>query len=295
MERHQYDHASKWLLEHHGDALLRLAGVTDITAWRPLPAEIVQPRQLPDGLLEVRRAGQTRDDLFVIEIATDPERRVAEQLLADSAMVYLDRGVLPEVVVIVLRRKGQLRVPEQIELSSSAGWTNWRASWRVVELWSLQATDLLAHQEPGLAPWATVAQWDGRPEVLLQRCRDLLERVAGTDEYDKMLTVTAVLASIKYNDPRLLDILGGKDVMIDSPLIREIVAEQYALKAQKMILHLLQARIGEVPADIAAAVRNVQDEGRLDRVNILAARAKSYRAFRRDLDALLAQPSEGEA
>jgi hypothetical protein len=140
----QFDAASKWLIGHHGDAILRLAGLTDVTSWRAVQAEVVQPRRLPDGLLEVRRAGQDRTDLFVVEIATDPEPRVAEQLLGDAALVYLDRGVLPEAVVVVLRRKGRRRVVRQLDLSSPGGWTRWRASWRVVELWSVPAADLLA-------------------------------------------------------------------------------------------------------------------------------------------------------
>jgi len=38
-----------------------------IEAWRPAQAELVQPRQLPDGLLEVRLQGEPQDDLFLLE------------------------------------------------------------------------------------------------------------------------------------------------------------------------------------------------------------------------------------
>jgi hypothetical protein len=44
-----YDRSSKWLIQHRGDALLRLAGVEGIRAWRALQAELVQPRQLPES------------------------------------------------------------------------------------------------------------------------------------------------------------------------------------------------------------------------------------------------------
>ena len=67
---HQYDKSSKWLIQHHGDSILRLAGVLDIDSWQPLPAELVQSRRLPDGLIEVRRNGQAEPDLYVLEIAT---------------------------------------------------------------------------------------------------------------------------------------------------------------------------------------------------------------------------------
>jgi hypothetical protein len=48
---HDYDKSSKWLIQHHGDSILRLAGVHDIESWRSVQAEQVQPRRLPDGLI----------------------------------------------------------------------------------------------------------------------------------------------------------------------------------------------------------------------------------------------------
>ena len=40
---HEYDKSSKWLIQHHGDSILRLAGVTEIETWKPLQAELIQP------------------------------------------------------------------------------------------------------------------------------------------------------------------------------------------------------------------------------------------------------------
>ena len=31
-------------IEHHGDSILRLAGIRRIVDWRPVPGEVVQPR-----------------------------------------------------------------------------------------------------------------------------------------------------------------------------------------------------------------------------------------------------------
>ena len=55
---HDYDRSSKWLIQHPGVSILRLGGVTGVQSWRPLQAELVQPRQTPDGLLEVHLADQ---------------------------------------------------------------------------------------------------------------------------------------------------------------------------------------------------------------------------------------------
>ena len=48
-QRQRQEH--KWLIEHHGDAILRLGGVTDLVRWQAAPAELVLPTKLPDGLL----------------------------------------------------------------------------------------------------------------------------------------------------------------------------------------------------------------------------------------------------
>jgi hypothetical protein len=287
-----YDRASKWLIERHGNSVLRLAGISDVAEWRPLPAEIVQPRALPDGLLEVRRTGEDRPSLYVIEVATDPERRTAGQLLGDAAAVYLARGRLPEVIAVVLRPKGRRRVPQHLELQSPGGLTTLRLSWRVVELWSESATAMIATGEPGLAPWATIASWDGPPEVLMRRSREAMDQWIGSPEHQNLLAAAVTLASLKYRDPKLLNILGGRKAVIESPLWKELFAEQFAEQfAEKMhrtICNVLRTRLGDIPADVEAEINSVRDEGQLDRANVLAAQARSFAAFRRALAKLTA-------
>src|SRR5262245_17435879 len=108
--RDDYDRGSKWLIGHRGDALLRLAGVRGIRSWRALQSDLVLPRQLPDGLLEVYLEDEETPDYYILEIATYPEERVREQVLRDALLVYLSRRVLPEVLTVVLRPKGNLRL-----------------------------------------------------------------------------------------------------------------------------------------------------------------------------------------
>jgi hypothetical protein len=61
---------------------------------------------LPDGLLEARLHGEAEYDHFLLEVATYAEQRTQQQLTRDAMLVYLDRGRLPEVIVLVLARKG---------------------------------------------------------------------------------------------------------------------------------------------------------------------------------------------
>ena len=205
---HEYDKSSKWLIQHHGDAILRLGGVEGIASWRPLQAEVVQPRQLPDGLIEATCRGREGPELFVLELATYPDRRVEEQVLRDAALVYLDRRVVPEVLTVVLRPKGNLRVGGEAEAaspaagpgggsaggSSSCGPSRGRAARR---------------RRRRRHPLGAARRFDGPPGPILRRCRERIDRQAPPDERENLLAVTQVLAGLRYNDPALLQLIFG--------------------------------------------------------------------------------------
>ena len=221
----EYDKSSKWLIQHHGDSILRLGGVRDIAQWRSLPAEVVQPRRLPDGLIEARRHGQSKLDLFVLELATYPEPRILQQALRDMALVYLDRDIVPEVLVVVLHPKGNQRAAGAVDLPSPLGWAHLQGSWRVVELWNVPAEGLLEAGDVGLIPWVPLAKFDGPPEAIFRRCRARIDAEAAAEEHDNLLAVTQVLAGLRYNDARLFDLLGGREAMIESPVLQELKNE----------------------------------------------------------------------
>jgi hypothetical protein len=138
------DKGSKWLIEHHGDAILRLGGVTDLVRWQAAAAELVLPGKLPDGLLLAWRAGRDRPEAYIVEIATYSDQRTAEQALRNMLLVYLIRGEIPNVLVVVLRPKGRVRVADGARRAGSDGVTELACRWRVVELWTLPAEPVLA-------------------------------------------------------------------------------------------------------------------------------------------------------
>jgi hypothetical protein len=159
---HESDTSSKYLIQHHGDSILWLAGVRDIEAWTPRQAELVLARRLPDGFLEVRHRGQTRPDPYIIEIATIPEARVASQIVDDTLLVYFERRVLPEVLVLFLRPRGNVATAQTTRLTSRHGLTTWDVSWRIVKLWEVPAAELLAAGDVRLIPLGAAGQ-DRRP------------------------------------------------------------------------------------------------------------------------------------
>src|SRR5262249_16205706 len=151
----------------------------------------------PDGLLEARFAGSAEPRLVLVEVATYPEPRVVKQVQDDIRLVRQARGVLPDALVLCLCPRGKYRVPEQAEEQSPLGWVSESLRWKVVEVWTLSAEELLAAPRVGIVPWVLLARYDGPPEVLLQRCRDRLDR-EGVAQKANLLAVTQVFAKLKF-------------------------------------------------------------------------------------------------
>ena len=280
------DKGSKWLIGHHGGAILRLGGVTDLDRWQAAAADLVLPAKLPDGLILAWRAGRNRPEPHVVEIATYPETRAAEQALHDLLLVYLIRGEVPNVLVMVLHPKGQLRVPDRAHRPGTDGVTELTGRWRVVELWNVPAEPVLATADPGLIPWVPLMQSAEPPEVVLRRCRAVIDQHARAEEHEQLLAVTQVFTRLRYKDPDLLSILGGKKAMTESPLIREFVAEG----RHKDILRVLRNRLGPVPPELEAEVRSILDETVLDAAIDLATFCPDLVQFRAELRAIPRPP-----
>src|SRR5262245_12113035 len=139
MPRQSFDKSSKWLIQHHGNAILYLGGARHVRRWSALQAEVVQPSKLPDGLIQATLAGEKAPHHFLREIATYAEKRVPKQMLDDLMLSYQHLGKLPEVLVLVLRPKGRYRVEEGRQERSELGWSSLAGKWKVIELWTLPA------------------------------------------------------------------------------------------------------------------------------------------------------------
>jgi predicted transposase YdaD len=290
--REDKDRSSKWVVEHRGDSLLRLAGIHGFSRWQPAPSQLIQPLESPDGVLEVFFPGRAEPDLVVVEVATYPERRANEQMQRDDMAVVLARRLMPEVVTLVLCPKGQLRLTGAHTWTSRLGGTAMTLSWRVVELWTLSAADLLATGDVGLVPLVPLTQLTEPPEVVFQECRRRIDQ-APEEERANMLAVTQVMAQLRYNDSNLLAILGGRQTMIESPLIQEIIDETRHENTRTNITSILQDRFGALPAEVSAALAAVQDMQRLNELLRVAYRCADLAAFQAQL-AAGGQSSEGE-
>ena len=289
MSQQWFDPSSKWMLEEHGATILYLAGARSVTSCRARKAEVVQPRKLPDGLLEAHFADADEPRLILVEVATYPEKRVVEQVSDDLRLVRQARGVLIDALVLCLCPRGAYRVPEMVEESSPLGWSGEVLRWKVVELWTLSAEELLNAPDIGVVTMASLAQYDGPPEVLLQRARDRIDREGG-ERRANLLAVSQVFAQLHFDKPEWLDILGGSKIMIESPLIQEIADKSERTGRVQTMLQFLTRRFGVVTPTITAGLEQVKEMERLVRLTDQAADCASLQAFENSVREELPKP-----
>jgi hypothetical protein len=204
-------------------------------------------------------------------------------VIDDVSLVRLDRRVVPEVLVLFLHPKGNLKPARTATLESPQGWTSWRLSWKVVTLWTIPAEYLLAAGDIGLIPWAPLARFDGPPEPIVRRCRERIDREAPPDEHENLLAVTQVLTGLRYNDAKPFQILGGSKAMIESPVLQELIAERTRETLIKAVIDFLVARFGPKAEALETEIKGIADEARLNELVKLAATCRSLASFRKKL------------
>ena len=83
------DKSAKWLIQHHGDAILRLGGVTDLVRWQASQAELVLPTGQLRRVVARLPPGTIGPSRILVEIATYPENSVppSSAVLADCLCI----------------------------------------------------------------------------------------------------------------------------------------------------------------------------------------------------------------
>ncbi|MBI1832800.1 MAG: hypothetical protein HYR84_15265 [Planctomycetes bacterium] len=293
MARDRKDRSVTSYMERHGGSLLRLAHVRGVLGWRAAHNVLAYPKQIPDGLLEVTFAGRPSSDPFLIEIETYPDRETLDQIRRDLAIVLLARGVVPDILLLVLLPKGNLRIePEQIA-ASAHGLTEMRLRIHTVNLWTLSAEELLAADDVGLIPWVPLTRHEGSPRALLSECRDRIEEHAAPDEKEILLSVTRTMAEARYNNADVLSILGEPNMSLATALLKlpagqrliaqkERAAEKKGelANARKYVLRILRNRFGKVPKNVTERLRAIKDQDRLDQLLDVAGVCADLGAFR---------------
>jgi hypothetical protein len=231
----------------------------------------------------VRFADASEPSLVLVEIETYPDADADRQVLEDLMLIAVDRNVVPEVVSLVLKPKGKLEVAGTSERVSVRGGTRLGGSWPVVRLWELEAETLLGAGDAGLVPWVPLTRTTQTPEELMARCRDRLVQLPNQTDRAGLMAVTQILAGLAFPDKRFLDLFGGAEAMIESPVldeVKEILRKRVVLETMRdTIRAALEARFKTVPADRVAPLQAVADEARLRELVRLAATCPDLDAF----------------
>src|SRR5262245_31438954 len=152
MPRGEKDHGTNWMIQHHSRALLRLVGLAEVRSCRTAHARLTLPQALPDGLLEVGLPDRPEPLPVLLEIEAYPSSETEEQLARDMDLARTALGVRPDVVLLVLCRRGNQKQSAKRQEQSALGWSGRRHWWNVVKLWRVPAEQLLALEEVGLTP-----------------------------------------------------------------------------------------------------------------------------------------------
>ena len=279
------DRGSKWLIENFGDAILKLAGYTGFHEWKHKPSEVVAPRRFPDGLMQVRFAGQSEFALVLVEIESYPNADADRQVLEDVALIYLEHHRVPEVISLVLKQKGHQRVSGQCERTSQLGHTRLSGTWPVIELWEWEAEELFADGDIGLIPWATLARSDQPAEVLVARCVDRIREVPNETKRAALLAVTEILAGLAYPTQRFPNLFGGTQPMLESPIIDEALEFMRLRTIRRDVKRILEVRFGNISMNRLDGLTTIRDGDRLESLFDIAVSCASFEAFIEELDA----------
>jgi hypothetical protein len=179
---------------------------------------------------------------------------------------------------------GRKPVVGAADLASPQRWTRLHLEWKVVEMWTIPAVELLAANDLGLIPWVMLAKIDGPPEPIFQECRARIDRDAPRGERDNLLAVSQFLARLNYNDPRLFQVLGGRKAMIESPMLRELMAENTRKTMQGAVLAVLVERFGGKARAFRPALKAIEDDRQLTKLLGRAVKCSDLESFKKLLE-----------
>jgi hypothetical protein len=108
-----------------------------------------------------------------------------------------------------------------------------------------------------------------------------IEKEAQAKDRTDLLVVSQVMAGLRFPGLDLLSFFGGQNVMIESPLIQKVRAEN----SHELILDALKDRFGSTPRDVTKQLREIIDEKKLRRIHRIAIKCADMDTFR---EALLA-------
>jgi hypothetical protein len=247
-ERDAKDRSIGFLVSKFPKALLRLAGVEGVKTCVPQMNSLSVPKRIPDGLLAVSFEKEKAPVLFLLEATTYPDADEERQVLEDVAMVLLSSKVIPEVISIVLAPKGNAQMLGSMQRSSLLGTTTLSCTWKIVEMWKIEAEALLELGEAQLLPLLPLCKSKETPEAIVAQTNERIQTQAKEGEKESLLVMAAILSNFKFPTLDLRKLFRERTTMlIENPNLREWLQELYqeAFKneiAEQLRLSALQGK-----------------------------------------------------
>ncbi len=274
-----YDAGFKIVARHAGQALARLAGVL-CDHWEPLTGEVQATERLADRVFRARRG---RDKFVVyMEAYTRWQKSAPWSVLAKSGLLS-EREKLPTVsLVYILLPRGYRPQSGTFQLKAD-GATTQQVWFHEIPLWQQQPARWW-EQNPGLMALYPLchheqktAQAVGRAaEAITQHTPDVVERA-------DMLTILAIFSKLVKPQFNVVELI-GREVMKQSKLYQEILAEGREEERRQAILDLLLERFGhDASLALKQSLERARDSKLLSELFRLAVHCADLPEFRRAL------------
>jgi len=120
-------------------------------------------------------------------------------------------------------------------------------------------------------------------DLLFRQCRARIDKEAPPEERENLLAVTQVLAGLRYNEVGLFQLLGGRNAMIESPVLQELKAEWTREDKRRTIVDFLVERFGPQAEEAATQLETIADDARLKELIKLAAVCSDFQSLWKEL------------
>ena len=246
-----------------------------------------------DFVAKVEIAGEQM--VLLVEFQTRWEGDVPQRMLGYTWRLY-ERHKLPVYpMVMVFREGGVLRDALEIRALELEVL---RFRFRVVSVWEMDGTEVVAQGLRGLYPLLPLMKWAGKDaeEVLEESQKLVLEGIADTEDRADAYVALYVLSRMRYPLALVDQILRRKEIMLESPVYQEILEEGKAMgleqgleqglehgrgeRLREDVWDVLEVRFKRVPLDIEEQVRQIRGRKTLEGLLRKAVLVESLDVFR---------------
>jgi hypothetical protein len=158
---------------------------------------------------------------------------------------------------------------------------------KVIALWEVDAAQVMDQELTGLYPLLPLMRWEEEHEsaaILEQSQRLILDEIEPLEARADAYVGLRVLSAISYPSELVKQILQRKELMLESPVYREIQEEAREEALHDNVLAALDVRFGAVPAALAEQVRRRRGRTELEGLHRRAIVVESLETFARELE-----------